>query len=107
MPQLEGGSMKVAPTQKETETLFQRMALFEHRGLSSGEAEVLAYKLFMRDLSNCGAGACIECLYMAGHTMGHWKCIAPRHINNLGGLKLGAFEVYQCLHRCSTRTELL
>lgn len=59
----------------EIDTFTMRQALFNDKGISPDEAEVLAYKLVLRDRDMDDRRLCLECSHIQGHRIGAWRCV--------------------------------
>lgn len=89
----------VAMNAGEIDSMVQRIALFDGRGLTHTEAETLADKLVQRDREAGRMGACGECRRLAGHGAGSWKCTDHTPGNELAGARLSRDWLVQ-LHTC-------
>jgi hypothetical protein len=58
----------------EIDTFTARLARFTDKGLSLDDGEKLADKLVARDRESDDRRLCLECLHLAGHGAGSWRC---------------------------------
>ena len=79
--------------------MVQRLALFDGRGLTVSEAEILADKLVLRDREGDRRGACAECKRLSGHRAGRWQCYDCTPGNELAGMPLARVWLTS-LHAC-------
>ena len=63
-----------AMTGREIDTFSARLALFTDKGLMLDEAEGLADRLVIRDRDADERRLCLECVHLAGHAAGLWRC---------------------------------
>ena len=60
---------------REIDTFTARLARFTDRGLSLDDGEALADMLVTRDReSDVDRRLCLECVHLAGHAAGAWRC---------------------------------
>lgn len=83
----------------ELDLMVQRLALFDGRGLTVSEAEILADKLVLRDREGDRRGACAECKRLSGHRAGRWQCYDCTPGNELAGMPLARVWLTS-LHAC-------
>jgi len=58
----------------EIDTFTARLARFTDKGLSLDDGETLADKPVTRDRESDDRRLCLECLHLAGHGAGSWRC---------------------------------
>lgn len=58
----------------EVETLKVRLSSFANKGLSADQAELLAYKLVIRDREEDNRKLCLECVHLKGLGQSRWRC---------------------------------
>jgi hypothetical protein len=91
-----------AMTGREIDIMVERIDLFNQRGLSEQEADLLADKLVVRDREADERRLCMECANLTGG-IGAWRC-AQRQRAKLGEAGLPAELVVQ-LQRCDGFTD--
>lgn len=84
----------------EIERMVHRLALFDGRGLTVPEAEMLADKLVTRDREEGDRTSCAECHRLDGWSPKTWRCCGPSgQGNTLAGAMLSVLWLSE-LHRC-------
>jgi hypothetical protein len=63
-----------AMTGREIDTFTARLARFTDKGLSLSDGEALADKLVARDRDADDRRLCLDCVHLAGHAAGLWRC---------------------------------
>ncbi len=63
-----------AMTGGEIEAFTARLSRFTDKGLTLDGGEALADRLVIRDRESDDRRLCLECLHLAGHAAGSWRC---------------------------------